>query len=114
MTVPDKIGGRLSDLREIKERLRAGLDEALLSSKKVLGRIAHQGQLWRQHESAPTKAAWARKRRPSVSTFWANPPTTAFIWAKASRSVPRREPTGDFDGNVSGENVHTRLTETGG
>src|ERR1039458_10707927 len=59
--------------------------------------------------SALTPAAWLRNRL-KVSTFWAKPPTTAFIWARASRMTGtprayRRELT-----NLR-EMIHTRLTE---
>src|SRR5580658_6213479 len=55
--------------------------------------------------SAPAEAAWVRNR-PSVSTFCANPPTTAFIWAIASLITGTNMSLMVHDSQLSGERSH--------
>src|SRR5580692_9170947 len=82
-TVPTRTGGTLSKRAISMSATReASMNPSF--NKRSSGGYPMSESSGVSTKSAPAEAAWVRKR-PSVSTFCANPPTTAFIWAMASR-----------------------------
>ena len=76
-TVPTRTGGTLSsNAISISATREASMKPSF--NKRSSGGYPIRESSGVSTRSAPAEAAWVRKR-PSVSTFCANPPTTAFI-----------------------------------